>query len=56
MRATVFRPRSAEQPHGNPALSYARQRAGYAPTEIQMLDNDWNIAETVSQEVVRALI
>jgi hypothetical protein len=29
------------------AVSHARQRAGYAPTEIQVLDNDWNVAETI---------
>ncbi len=38
------------------ALSYARQRAGYAPTEIQVLDNDWNVIETISPETVRGLI
>jgi len=38
------------------ALSYARQRAGYAPTEIQVLDNDWNVVETISPEAVRGLI
>jgi hypothetical protein len=38
------------------ALSYARQRAGYAPTEIQVLDNNWNVAETISPEAVRGLI
>jgi hypothetical protein len=29
------------------ALSYARQRAGYAPTEIRVLDKDWNALKTV---------
>jgi hypothetical protein len=38
------------------AVSHARQRAGYAPTEIQVLDNDWNVAETISPETVRGLI
>jgi hypothetical protein len=38
------------------AISYARQRAGYAPTEIQVLDNDWNVVETISAEMVRGLI
>ena len=37
------------------AVSHARQRAGYAPTEIQVLDNDWNVAETISPETVRGL-
>jgi hypothetical protein len=38
------------------ALSYARQRAGYAPTEIQVLDNHWNVLETISPELARGLI
>jgi hypothetical protein len=38
------------------ALSYARQRSGYAPTEIQVLDNEWNIVETILPEAVRGLI
>jgi hypothetical protein len=38
------------------ALSYARQRAGYAPTQIQVLDNEWNVTETISPEAVRGLI
>jgi hypothetical protein len=38
------------------ALSYARQRAGYAPTEIHVLDNEWNVVETISPETVRGLI
>jgi len=38
------------------ALTYARQRAGYAPTEIRVLDNNWNVAETISLETVRGLI
>jgi len=33
-----------------------RNDAGYAPTEIQVLDNDWNVAETISPETVRGLI
>ena len=38
------------------ALSYARQRAGYAPTEICILDDDWNVAETIQPETVRGLV
>jgi len=38
------------------ALSYTRQRAGYAPTEIRVLDNEWNVIETSSPETVRGLI
>jgi hypothetical protein len=35
------------------ALSYAHQRAGYAPTEIRVLDNDWNVVETIAPENTR---
>ena len=38
------------------ALSYARQRAGYAPTEIEILDDSWNVAETIQPETVRGLV
>lgn len=38
------------------ALSYARQRAGYAPTEIQVLDAEWNIAEIIPPENKRGLV
>jgi hypothetical protein len=38
------------------AISYARQRAGYAPAEIRVLDNEWNVVETISPETVRGLI
>ena len=38
------------------ALSYARQRAGYAPTEIQVLDESGNVAETISNEDLRPLV
>ena len=29
------------------ALSYAQQRAGYGRAEIQMLDDSWNVVETI---------
>ena len=32
------------------ALSYARQRAGYAPTEIRVLDESWNVVGIVGNE------
>jgi hypothetical protein len=32
------------------ALSYAKQRAAYAPTEIRMLDHDWNVVEIIAAE------
>jgi hypothetical protein len=38
------------------ALSYARQRAGYSPTEIQVLNAKWNVAELVPLEDKRALV
>ncbi len=38
------------------ALSYATQRARYTPTEIQVLDCKWNVAETIPPETVRGLI
>jgi hypothetical protein len=38
------------------AISYARRRAGYAPTEIQVLDGEWSVVETISPEIVRGLI
>ena len=38
------------------ALSYSRQRAGYAPTEIRTLDSDWNVVEVIEPEIVRGLV
>jgi hypothetical protein len=38
------------------ALSYARQRAGYAPTEIHMLDAEWNVVEAIEPTTVRGLV
>ena len=38
------------------ALSYARQRAGYAATKIQVLDENGNVAETISNEDLRPLV
>jgi hypothetical protein len=38
------------------APSYARQRAGYSPTEIQVLNGDWNVAEIIPPEDKRALV
>jgi hypothetical protein len=36
------------------ALSYATQRAGYGRAEIQVLDEAWNVVETISPEMERA--
>jgi hypothetical protein len=38
------------------ALSYARQRSGYAPTEIRVLDAEWNIVEAIGNEDLRLLV
>jgi len=38
------------------ALSYARQRAGYAPTEICILDGEWNVVEAILPQPVRGLV
>jgi len=38
------------------ALSYLRQRAGYGSAEIQVLDDAWNIAETIGNEDLRPLV
>ena len=38
------------------ALSYARQRAGYGPAEIQVLDESWNLIETIENEEARPLV
>jgi len=35
------------------ALSYARQRAGYSPTEIQVLHEAWSVVATVANEDAR---
>ena len=38
------------------AISYARQRAGYAPTEIRLLDAEWNVLEVILPQAVRGLV
>jgi hypothetical protein len=38
------------------ALSYARQRAGYGHCEIQVLDESWNVVETIGNEEARPLV
>jgi len=38
------------------ALSYARQRAGYGRAEIQVLDEGWNVVETIGNEDERPLV
>jgi len=36
--------------------SYARQRAGYGRAEIQVLDEAWNVVETIDNEEARPLV
>ena len=38
------------------ALSYAKQRARYGRTEIQVLDEAWNVVETIGNEEARPLV
>jgi hypothetical protein len=38
------------------ALSYARQRGGYGPCEIQVFDEAWNVVETIGNEDSRPLV
>jgi hypothetical protein len=38
------------------ALSYARQRAGYGNCEIQVLDDEWSVAEIIGNEDSRPLV
>jgi hypothetical protein len=38
------------------ALSYARQRAGYGPCEIQVFDEAWNLVETIGNEDLKPLV
>ena len=41
---------------GESALSYLKQRAAYAPTEIRVLDHDWNVVEIIAAENTRGLV
>jgi hypothetical protein len=38
------------------ALSHARQRAGYGRCQIQVLDDVWNVVETIGNEELRPLV
>ena len=38
------------------ALSYAQQRAGYGRAEIQVLDEAWNVVETIGNEETRPIV
>ena len=38
------------------ALSYARQRAGYGRAEIQVLDEAWNVVDTITNEDLKPVV
>jgi len=38
------------------SFKFARQRAGYGPCEIQVLDHEWDVAEIIGNEDSRPLI
>jgi hypothetical protein len=38
------------------ALSFARQRAGYGRSDIQVLDHNWNVVETVTNEDLKPVV
>ena len=38
------------------ALSYASQRAGYGRAEIQVLDESWNVVETIKNEDLKPVV
>ena len=38
------------------ALSYAKQRAGYGRTEIQVLDEAGNVVETITNEDLKPVV
>ena len=38
------------------ALSYARQRAGYGRCDIQLLDENWDLVETITNEDLKPVV
>jgi hypothetical protein len=38
------------------ALGYAQQRAGYGRCDIQVLDEAWNIVETITNEDLKPIV
>jgi hypothetical protein len=38
------------------ALDYPRQRAGYGRCDIQLLDENWNVAETIGNEDLEPVV
>ena len=45
-----------DEPARDSALSYARQRAGYGRAEIQVLDEAWNVVETIRNEHLKPVV
>jgi hypothetical protein len=45
-----------DEPARDSALSYARQRAGYGRAEIQVLDENWNVVETITNEDLKPMV
>ena len=38
------------------ALDYAQQRAGYGRCDIQVLDKNWNVVETITNEDLKPVV
>jgi len=38
------------------ALGYAQQRAGYGRCDIQVLDEHWNVVETITNENLKPVV
>jgi len=38
------------------ALEYAKQRMGYGRCDIQVLDENWNVVETITNEDLKPVI
>ena len=38
------------------ALEYARQRMGYGRCDLQVLDDNWNVVETITNEGLKAVV
>jgi len=38
------------------ALDYAQQRAGYGRCDIQVLDENWTVAETIGNEDLKPVV
>jgi len=38
------------------ALDYAQQRMGYGRCDLQVLNEDWNVAETITNEDLKPVV